>query len=158
MKKSIFLSIAVLFLIGCSSPCYRGQINSAFIGFSAADIDTFILRQYKPNDNYLHLIDTSIIVNTGSIYYSTSNDTTTVFVNSSNLNDYITAGYDWELYIPAKNKTVLFSNIVDEINSGYKGACLNPVKSFVQDGQFTVPGFSTNKTFPISGFVAYIHN
>jgi hypothetical protein len=157
-KIIVIFLISFVFLPGCRHPCLRNHINPALIGFSPADIDTLVLRAYKPNDSYLHLIDTVLIVNGYSAIYTTTNDTTVVFVNDSNPGNWISPGFDWQIYIPAKNRIVSVSNIVSGETSGPGRACLNPINSFIQDGQHIVPGRINTGQDYTSGYMAYIHN
>ncbi len=132
-------SIPILFLsiltVNCNQEynCSNVQIQPAFIGFDSSDIATFVLREFKTNDNYQDLIDT-FIVNENYSAYKTSDDTTTVFVDDES-NDGkagILTGHDWQIYIPSTNQTFTVSNIVSENNTGKCGSldkfnciCLN---------------------------------
>jgi hypothetical protein len=148
------LLLSLVLFVGCKLPCNKGFISPAFVGFSPADIDTFILRAYRPNDNYLHLIDTIIVQHAGTTIYTTSNDTTFVDINT-NINQQIVPDFDWQIYIPAKNRTVLISNIVSEhIEGGH--LCNNPINSFLQDGQLIIPNYVKTNEFYTSGYMAYI--
>jgi len=153
------LLIFILLLEGCSNkPCLNNTITPVFIGFSQADIDTIVLRAFKPNDNYLHLIDTVVIVNKGASIYTIKNDTTIVFVNSSNPNDWINPDFNWQVYLPAKNKTTSISNIRATQTEGSGRSCLNPINSFEQDGQ-SITAFLTQSGYDYtSGYMAFIHN
>ena len=109
------LLVALLFA-SCtrSYPCDDAQLQPAFVGFKPADIDTLVLRKFRPGTNFQTLIDT-FVVRYSSGYYNTSHDTTTVFVP-----DYergIKAGYDWQLVIPAKRRTVRITAITGEKKS-----------------------------------------
>jgi hypothetical protein len=162
MAKILTLTIlSITLLLGCHShSCLPNSITPVFIGFSASDIDTLILRKYKPNDNFLHLVDTAIITNPKYAYRS-SNDTTVVYVNTISGYNYITADFDWKIYIPSKNRTVLLSDIVSKETetSCWKCSCISPITSFMEDGQFMIPQVDSSRIFgyPI-GYVAYIHN
>jgi len=128
------------------------------VGFSPGDINTFILRAYKPNDNYQHLVDTIIVQNTGTTIYTTSNDTTIVCINvNSSTNQLVVPGFDWQIYIPAKNRTVMISNIVTTLTEGGH-QCRNPINSFMQDGQVITPTYMQTGKFYTTGFMAYIQN
>ncbi len=102
--------------------CINLPIQPAFIGYASSDIDTFVLRKFKANDNYHSLIDTFIINGNYSIY-NTTNDTTIVFINDANNdnNAGIFVGYDWQIFIPSKNKIVLISDIISEMKTGKQG-------------------------------------
>jgi hypothetical protein len=99
--------------------CTDLQIQPAFINFSPSDIDTFVLRKFKPSDNYQNLIDTFIVKYGFYVSYQTSNDTTTVIVTDGK--NGIKAGFDWQIFIPAKNKTIFVSDIVSEKKTGKRG-------------------------------------
>ncbi|MEO9171954.1 MAG: hypothetical protein ABI203_02625, partial [Mucilaginibacter sp.] len=104
-----------VFLMGCPEHfCRNNSINAAFIGFSPADIDTIILRAYTRNDNFHHLVDTTVVINRNATIYTTSHDTTVVYVNSGNAHAQVTPAFDWQIYIPAKHRTISLSNIVSE--------------------------------------------
>jgi hypothetical protein len=150
--------VSFLCLIGCRHTCMDNHITPVFIGFSPADIDTFIIRQYKPNDNFLHLIDT-VTISTSSIgIYTTTNDTITVFVNTAFPKSYINPGFDWQIYIPAKNRIISISNIVSNPTEGSGRACFNPINSFVENGQIVAPQLTITGSQYTSGYLAYINN
>jgi hypothetical protein len=126
--------------------CLNLPIQPAFIGFASSDIDTFVLRKFKANDSYQNLIDT-FIVNGNYSSFNTSNDTTTVFINDAT-NDGkagILVGFDWQIFIPSKNKTVLISDISSEMKTGKRGygifnvdhvsSCTNHIFSAKVDNQ-----------------------
>ncbi|MGZ3778356.1 MAG: hypothetical protein ACXVIY_06975 [Mucilaginibacter sp.] len=133
-------------------------MNPAFIGFAPADIDTIVLRAYTRGDNFQHLVDTVVIVNQNAIIYTTSHDTTIVDANSSNPNHFVNPNFDWKIYIPAKNKTISISNIMSDATKGPGRTCLNPILSFVQDGETVVPHLVETGKFYTSGYMVYIHN
>ena len=117
----ISVSCLTIFFTSCTKEydCIDLQIQPAFINYLPADIDTFVLRKFKPSDNYQTLIDT-FVVNYGYYgLYQTSSDTTSVLVADGK--NGIKAGFDWQLYIPATNKTVLISDIISEKKTGKRG-------------------------------------
>lgn len=125
-----FLVITILFF-GCKSSVYdcdNLQIQTIFIGYSKPDIDTFIIRRYKAIDSFRTLIDTLMIKEGSGTYYKFMHDTASVdFYNFTTGGIHgIQAGYDWELFIPANNKTFRISEIVDEKR---KGKCRNGIFS-----------------------------
>lgn len=120
-KPSILIItlIAVLFAscgrereIECDNP----QIKTAFIAYASSDIDTFIIRKFKVADNYQTLLDTFRVTYGWSGVYAASNDTTTVSINDGKHG--IIAGFDWQVFIPATNKTVFISDIVSDKKTG----------------------------------------
>ena len=115
----LFISLAILLLTSCGKDhecdCIDASIQTSFIGYPMDDIDTFIIRKFKAADNYQTLLD-SIRVGYGGIgAYTNLHDTTTVTVYN---NKVLSAGYDWQIFIPAVNKTILLSDIEAEKNKG----------------------------------------
>ena len=149
--------MAVVYLSGCKKSCLNNHINMAFIGFMPGDIDTVVLRAYKPGDNYLHLVDTNLVIRYGAIY-TVAGDTTTVEINDSNPDHSINSDYDWQIYIPSKKRTISISNIVNIQRDGVGRSCLNPIRSFVLDGQMISPGGNAPDQIPPGGYAAYIRN
>lgn len=123
MKAKTWVAVlsTVIVFASCTKEydCTDQQIQPAFIAFSPSDLDTFVLRKFKPADNFQNLIDTFIVTYGFNGSYLTSNDTTTVFVTDGK--NGIKAGYDWQIFIPAKNRTVLVSDIVSEKKTGKRG-------------------------------------
>ncbi|MFL5740610.1 MAG: hypothetical protein ACJ75B_10365 [Flavisolibacter sp.] len=138
--------------------CVDNYINPAFIGFLPSDIDSFVLRKYKPNDNFQHLLDTILVIDKYASIYTASNDTTVVYVNSSDPSHLITPGFDWQVYIPAKNKTVQISSITSTETEGPGRTCYNPINSFNMDGQIIFPVPVETDKFYTSGYRVYIRN
>jgi phenylpyruvate tautomerase PptA (4-oxalocrotonate tautomerase family) len=157
MSKLLVCLVSCSLLLRCNNfPCSKNHISPAFIGYSRPDIDTLIFKAYTPNDNYQHLADSFMVTDHNASIYTTSNDTTIVYVNDSNPNRWISAGFDWKIYVPAKNKTILISDIVSPQTEGSK-KCLNPVNSFVQDGQVVSPVSVYTGKFYTSGYLMYVH-
>ena len=159
MNRMIFICIISLaFFSGCERECYPGEINLTFVGFARADIDTLIIRAYTANDNYSHLLDT-VLENVGyASIFIVSNDSLVVYLNSSDLYHTITAGYDWQIYIPAKNRTVRISNIISPQTKNSGRSCVNPINSFEQDGKLIVPELVKRDQAATSGYMVYINN
>lgn len=138
--------------------CVNSYIHPAFIGFSSSDIDTIILRAYKPNENFQHRVDTILVTNKGASIYTNDNDTTIIYQNDSDPNHWIRQGLDWELYIPAKNKTIRITNINGTQVEGKGRVCYNPINSFTVNGQKIIPIPVQTDEFYTSGYRVYIHN
>jgi hypothetical protein len=114
-----FISLAALLLTSCGKDhecdCLDVPIQTSFIGYPMSDIDTFVIRKFKAADNYQTLLD-SIKVGYGGVgAYNNLHDTTNVTLYHGNV---ITAGYDWQIFIPAVNKTILLTDIEAEKNTG----------------------------------------
>ena len=132
---------------GCSKEydCDEPQLQAAFIGFTIAEIDTIILKKFKPGNNFQTLIetDTVLFANKYNSLYTFFGDTTSVFVKDPL--KCIKAGFDWQVLIPATNKTISISSILDEKKTGKRNwgifsmdpgpNCLNRVYSAIVDNQ-----------------------
>ena len=111
-------------LLSCTREysCTDPEIRLAFVGFSNADIDTIVIRKYAANGNYQAVLDTFTITNPVDAEYMISGDTVTLF--PANATKGIYAGFDWQVLIPAANRTVFISNIVSEHRKGKCGTGL----------------------------------
>jgi hypothetical protein len=148
----IYLS-SFAFLSGCNYQCSDRHITPLFIGFLPADLDTLIFKAYVSNDNYQHLVKTiTVIASQGAGIDTTANDTTVIKATVIDPTYYITPGYDWQIYIPAKNRTVSISNIVSPQSEGHSKGCWNPINSLVQDSQLVVPQFMITPDYYTTGY------
>jgi hypothetical protein len=146
------IAVAIVSLISfgtgsCSKEydCDEPQLHAAFIGFTIAEIDTIILKKFKSDDHFQTLIetDTVLFANKYNSTYTFFGDTTSVFVMDPL--KCIKAGFDWQILIPAINKTISVSGILDEKKTGKRGwgifsmdpgpNCLNRVYSAMVDNQ-----------------------
>lgn len=141
-RPILYVFLAAVF--GCCTKkydCENAQIPVAFINYPAADMDSFVLRKFKANENYRSLLDTLLVVSGQNTYNSSANDTTYLMVTDGK--NGIKAGFDWQIFIPATNKTVLISNIISENKTGKRGygifsmdpapGCINNIYSVVID-------------------------
>ena len=102
----------------------------------------------------MHLVDTELVVRMNSSIVTVSNDTLIVFVNESPIQT-INENYDWQIYIPTKNRIVTISNIITNNHEGRKG-CKDEIISFIQDGVLVSPKYINTDQFYTSGYRAYI--
>jgi hypothetical protein len=158
----LFISLAALLLTSCGKnhecDCVDVAIQTSFINYAKSDVDTFILRKFKAADNYQTLLDSFTVGYGCSCSYTNLHDTTNVTVYGGNA---ITAGFDWQIFIPAANKTILLSDIEAEKKTGTyrtgifsmdkKGCnCWNRVFSAKMNNQpFTFPYADGNYTIYI---------
>ncbi len=142
----LLLSSATLFLAGCTRAykCADPQIQPTLIGFNATDIDTVVLRKFKPNDNYQSLLDSIVVTRGRDWAYQVSHDTTALYAIDDQ--QAIKTGYDWKIFIPATRKTIALSTISSESKTVDCGwglfsmdkfgcACANTIFSVKQDNQ-----------------------
>lgn len=128
-----------------------------------ADLDTIIVRAYQPNDYYQHLLDTLAIIKDSNCYFTTSNDTTVIYFGDFNNQSEITStgistGSDWQIYISATNRTITISDIISQQTEEPVRYCLNPISSFMQDGQLEAPKLVNSGVYYTSGYLVYITN
>jgi hypothetical protein len=156
----ILLVLILAFSFSCNPKhaCVDNYINPAFIGFLPSDIDTFVLKKYKQNDNFQHLLDTILVIDKYASIYTVSNDTTVVYVNSSDPTHWIRPAFDWQVYLPAKNKTVQISSITSTQVEDKGRTCYNPINSFNVDGQVIFPVLVQTDKFYTRGYRVYIKN
>lgn len=88
--------------------CYDPKILPAFIGFQLSEIDTLIVTKYKTGENFRTPIDSFTVVYGDN--FRISNDTTKV--NYYPFEYGIATGFDWQIFIPAINRTVRISEIL----------------------------------------------
>jgi hypothetical protein len=142
--------------------CSDRLILMTFVGYSLNDIDTLVIRRYESKSNFSNLIDTFPItnkaLNNGKGYgiYTSSNDTTIVFVNGNYPNNGIFPGYDWKIFLPANGKIISISNIIGEKKEGGQ-KCENPINSFqVETTIQNEPTFFQTQDYSTTGYRAYI--
>lgn len=163
MNKIILLS-AFLYgvVVGCDHPCKDRYVKPVFIGYSLPDIDTLVFKKYKPGENFLTLVDSIVITNNGaSAFYTIPGDT--VIVEPTVIccqYDIMKPGFDWKIYIPAKNKTVSISAIASPQTETtcWKCSCWNSIDSYRQDGQLILTTYTDGNYDYTSGYFAYIRN
>jgi hypothetical protein len=149
--------------ISCKNyTCGPRAILTAFIGFQQADIDTFTIKRYKANDNFATLLDSFVITNRdlnggkGDGIYTLKNDTTLVFVNGSYPNNGVFPGFDFKIFIPARNRTISISNIISPDTEGSM-RCTNPINSFQVDDIMNIsPTYLETGDNVTRGYRAYI--
>lgn len=158
----VFLALLLSVISSCTREfdCDDPQLVPTFIGFTPSDIDTLIVRKYRANDNFQTLVDSFRIVYGYNGLYQSSNDTTSVYVNDGK--NGIKTGFDWILFIPAKNRIVTITDIVSEKKTGSCGSgifsmdkfgctCMNDVFSAKRDN---LPiQFSNTDRFGTSVFI-----
>ena len=110
----LFLSLLPLIISSCSTEysCSDTSITPVFINFQPSDIDTLVLRKYAVNSNFTNPLDSEQINFGYSGYYISNNDSTTVQLFSEKLS--IKTGFDWQIFIPSKNRTINISQIKSE--------------------------------------------
>ena len=167
-QVSLLAFFCIVILTSCSRtvPCINNWVTPGFVGFSFSDLDTLIVREYKKDDNFSTLLDTALFVTDSTILSAgTSNDTTIIELNHIvGEEKYLFPDHDWQIYIPAKNMLVSISNF-DSPQNEHKCVlggdmcppCVNPINSFLQDGQNTLPQFGKIPFGAGDYYLTYIH-
>jgi len=156
----IKLAIPVLLLTlvqACKHSCEPNYVNPAFIGFAPGDLDSFVIRAYQPNSNYVNPVDTLLIAG-GAAVITASNDTVIAYINVDPSLRPLHSGYDWQIYLPKKNRIITLTNIEDLQREGHGKLCYDGISSFKLNGQLVVPQVVNTGTWYTSGYFVYITN
>lgn len=110
MKRILFISILIISLTSCSRSieCMDPPIYLSFISLPQNALDTFVIRKFTRNDNFQNLLDTLQV--TSRIGYI-ANHGDTLDVNLGSPYHYPKPGFDWQIFIPAINRTVTITDI-----------------------------------------------
>lgn len=114
-------------------------INFAFIAFPLEDIDTLVLKKFSPDNSFQNLLDTISLFNNVNSSLISFGDTT--HINGLDPYRNITPGFDWQIYIPARNQTINISEIIKEKRTEKCAAlstqcyCYNKIISIKIDNQ-----------------------
>jgi hypothetical protein len=165
--KWFLLFIITLSFFSChpSPNCQKNQINPVFIGYTLSDIDTVIFRKYTLNSNFTQLLDTLLLDTTYAhsyaYRYTVTHDSTILSLVVDTPQSAIVAGYDWKIFVPAKNQTIFISGIENGAHTG-AAVCSDPIASFLQDGRQVIsPEYFghniTGDSWWLNGYRAYIH-
>ncbi len=148
MRRFLLFIGALLLFSSCSRTydCSDVPLIPAFLRFQPSDLDTLVIKKYEANSNFQKLVDSFNYI-PGNTHVVVSQDTILVYALYET-NKTILPGFDWQIYIPAKNRVVLITDIVREIKTGTCGAgifsmekfgcdCTNPLISCRKDNQVT---------------------
>jgi len=105
--KKILLLPTLLTLLSCSREieCQDPPINLSFIAIPQTALDTIVLRKFTKDDNFRYKVD-SLKVKT---FITNRGDTSIVSLGDPFY--YVTAGYDWQIFLPAINRTIALTEI-----------------------------------------------
>ena len=84
------------------------------VSFTAAELDTIILRKFVKGTGFTQLIDSVFVTD----YYQVTNDTATAgaFLSS----DRLKSKYDYQIYIPSINRLVKITDMYEPQQEGKK--------------------------------------
>ena len=121
----LLMSFFSILLFGCRGkeyPCSDEAMTPVFTGFTLSEVDTFTIRKFKMNDNYHTLIDSENVFYSSETY-QIPGDTIMGFGVKP-----IMVDYNWQIYLPAENRTIFISDIIDKKETGeYGGGFMEPV-------------------------------
>ena len=165
MKKLTILASLCVLLYSCypTHPCQDSVLIPAFTGFSNPDdFTTIIFRAYKQGDHFSEIKDSLLINNPSNGIPSPGGDTVYIWLNGAftSKNHYWVMGpdFDWEVYLPALNRTYRISEIVNRRTEGKGRYCLNEITSCSVDGKTINPVYTGDKIGEPTGFVLNLQN
>ena len=116
------------------------------IGFTAAEIDTIILRKFTKGSGFASKIDTLSVNSSNALFQFPYTTKDTSFMGVLSPDVLLKSKYDYEIYIPAVNKLVSITAISEpqqKMRKGFlsttKEYCINAIQSFQQDGRMVTP-------------------
>ena len=137
MNKIAIILIVTFALLSCGKTvkCSDTPVEIAFISFPLHSIDTLVIKKFVQNSNFQNLIDTINLINANTVVVAD-----TVYINRINSINILQRGFDWQIVVPASNRTFSISNIVyqEEIrNCGTFESCIcfNKIISVKVNGQ-----------------------
>ena len=110
MKSIILLVSAIIGLIGCQREieCRDPDTDLSFISFPQSTLDTIILRKFPKGANFQNQIDTSIYSSNNSFYNFRGDTSDLSLRNAQNI---LKFEFDWQIFLPAINRTILITDI-----------------------------------------------
>lgn len=107
----MLVTITIIILISSCSrtiDCIDPPIYISFISFPPNTLNSIVIRKFDKGSNFQNLIDTLQVTTTnGSII----NRGDTSDLSLGNPNNYPQPGFDWQIFIPAINRTVSITEI-----------------------------------------------
>jgi hypothetical protein len=109
MKWTCTLVALVIILCSCSRTidCIDPQVQLAFVSVPKSTVDTLVIRKYEAGTNFATLVD-SFRVDTANSNLQQDADAVILYMYGYK----IKPGFDWQVYIPAANRTVSITAMV----------------------------------------------
>lgn len=110
MKRILVRITIIILILSCSRTidCIDPPIYISFISFPPNTLNNIVIKKFDKGSNFQNLIDTLQVTNTnGSII----NRGDTSVLSLGNPNNYPQPGFDWQIFIPAINRTVSITDI-----------------------------------------------
>ncbi len=153
MTRPIILLPALLFLscmlASCgetrTARCAQGVLPVGFVGFSAAELDSVYVLQYGAGNNFSSVADSFLHISNPGDFVSSGD---TLHPRPDSGFPVMSAGFDYEIRIPATGKAARISGIalegqefmtyrVPAFSKVDMDPCLNAVISYNEDGRQT---------------------
>jgi len=140
-----FLTVLICLCSCTSTPCFTGSFHFGLKGFTQAEADTILVRRYFPGSNFAGVAD-SFLLTPGFRVQQDTLEITSISMPES----FLSAGYDYQFYFPAIDKTIRLTGITEEnreikhsIFNNVKVGCENTITGMKADGiSLTPAGFN----------------
>ena len=130
----VFFVVATMHL-SCTRtcPCAPAAMPIVLVSFTAAQVDTIIVRRFIKGTNFQILKDTLLADSTNFFNITTGKDT--IQLASGSPLAHISSQFDFEIYFPSMNLLSQISAVVEESKEGACGRCVNFITSYNKDGK-----------------------
>jgi len=147
MKTTISLItlFSISFFCACTSEvdCTDPRLEPTFVGYTMTELDTLIYTKFKAGSNFTVPLDT-FLVDKSRAHYTVKHDTINIF--ETVVESRILPGSDWQIFVPAANRTVLIADIASSHEKGkvshgifsmdhFGPPCMNTIYSAKLDSQ-----------------------
>jgi hypothetical protein len=141
MKIQIWIIALIVFLTSCGKkhPCAKENLLPAYVSYADTEIDTIILRRFRPGSNFAQKIDSVMLTSNNCQFYRNADTVILAPLYTANIfND----EYDWQIFNPFDKKTVSVSDmkfqILESRSRGLFGmdpgsVCISPLISYNRD-------------------------
>lgn len=109
MTRTLFIFLITSMLgAACTTKevdCKNPQMLTSFIGYTIPELDTLVIRKFKNDGTFTQKLDSFLFFNNTN-FNNLAQFGDTIFMQSFNEKFNITADHDWQISIPALNKTI----------------------------------------------------
>ncbi len=143
MKRTLIVLLSIILInYSCKEyPCQEASVNINIYGFTKSDIDSVIVRKYVTASNFSSFVESWSMDSLQASYNWTTNNYLIVDANFASNGYGIRSKFDYEVYIPRKNRLFRITEISEEQVTGRetlsmeKRGCINPIRSYRVNGQ-----------------------
>lgn len=150
-QASILLLTFLLLSCGKKYECEKENLPSAFVGYADAEIDSVVLRRFKPGTAFSQQAD-SVLLSPANVFFSRHGDTVEFSPNAADLR--LNGSYDYQLVNLFDHKITTLTDMAFRITERKSGGifsmdpgyCASPLTGYKLNGAFvTVPAYGGNK-------------